>query len=309
MNDPQNATRVVLWNISHAWVMYALLVPTVAIAGYGFYRRIRLWRRGTAENRFDQPLRRLGLVLRYAVLQLKTWRKAYPGSFHAMIFWGFVVLFIATVVVMIDYDFHIPIMRGRFYLYFQSLFVDVCGMLAIIGICLAATRRWIVRPKQLVYTTEASAILVIVFVILVSGFLIEGWRIAATNDPWASWSPFGNLVAMASRPLMTVETMETAHRFTWWTHLVLVFGFIAWAPFTKMAHVVNSTLNIYTARLRQLVPRSASSISRRTRSWGSMHWPDSRGRICLTSTLVPNAGDARPPAQRIASGKCFRRVT
>ncbi len=166
-----------------------------------------------------------------------------------MIFWGFVVLFIATVVVMIDYDFHIPIMKGRFYLYFQSLFVDIFGMLAIIGISLAAARRWIARPRQLVYTTEASIILVLVFVILVSGFLIEGWRIAATDDPWGAWSPFGNLVAAASRPLMSVETMRTAHRFTWWTHLVLVYGFIAWAPFTKMAHVVNSTLNIYTARL------------------------------------------------------------
>ena len=248
MNE-SDATRVVLWNIHYVWIMYALLVPTAAICGYGFYRRIRLWRRGASENRFDQPLVRVGRVLRYAVLQLRTWRKAYPGSFHAMIFWGFVVLFIATVVVMIDYDFGIPIMKGRFYLYFQSLFVDICGMLAIAGICLAAARRWIARPKQLVYTTEASLILVLVFVILVSGFLVEGWRIAATDDPWGAWSPFGNLVAAASRPLMSTETMETAHRFTWWTHLLLVFGFIAWAPFTKMAHVVNSTLNIYTARL------------------------------------------------------------
>ena len=32
-----------------------------------------------------------------------------------------------------------------------------------------------------------------IFAILVTGFLIEGWRIAATNDPWAAWSPFGNL--------------------------------------------------------------------------------------------------------------------
>ncbi|MEX0676032.1 MAG: heterodisulfide reductase-related iron-sulfur binding cluster [Pirellulales bacterium] len=249
MNDPEQATRQVFWNIDHAWVMYALLVPTVAVAAYGFYRRARVWRRGSSEPRFDRPLERLGLLVRYAVLQLRTWRKAYPGSFHAMIFWGFVVLFIATVVVLVDYDFGIPIMRGRFYLYFQSLAVDVLGALAIIGTCMAAARRWIARPKQLVYTKEASAILVVIFAILASGFLVEGWRIAATDDPWGAWSPLGNLVAAASRPWLSVETMETAHRFTWWTHLLLVFGFLAWAPFTKMAHVVTSTLNVYTARL------------------------------------------------------------
>jgi Fe-S oxidoreductase len=248
MNDEQ-ATRQVLWNIDYVWVMYALLVPTVAVAAYGIYRRVKLWRKGGGENRFDRPLARVGLVLRYAVLQLRTWRKAYPGTMHAMIFWGFVVLFIATVVVLIDYDFGLPIMRGRFYLYFQSLFVDVCGALAIFGIGMAAVRRWIARPRQLVYTTEASVILAVIFAILASGFLVEGWRIAATDDPWGAWSPFGNLVARASRPLMSIEVTTSAHRFAWWTHLLLVFGFIAWAPFTKMAHVVTSTLNIYTARL------------------------------------------------------------
>ncbi len=249
MNDPSQATREVLWNIDHVWVMYALLVPTTAVAIYGIYRRVRLWRRGQSENRFDRPLARLALVARYALLQLRTWRRAYPGSFHAMLFWGFVILFAATVVVMIDYDFHVPIMRGRFYLYFQSLVVDVFGLLAIIGVSMACARRWIARPKHLVYTSEASAILIVLLAILLSGFLIEGWRIAATDDPWAAWSPFGNLVAKASRPIMSVGAMKSAHLATWWTHLLLVFVFIAWAPYTKMAHVVTSTLNIYTARL------------------------------------------------------------
>ena len=98
----------------------------------------------------------LALLLKYGLLQLRTWRKAYPGTLHAMIFWGFIVLTIATTVVMIDYDFGIPIMRGRFYLYFQSLIVDVFGALAIVGVGMAAVRRWIARPKQLVYTHEAS---------------------------------------------------------------------------------------------------------------------------------------------------------
>jgi Fe-S oxidoreductase/nitrate reductase gamma subunit len=249
MNDPQQATREVLWNIRHVWVMYALLAPTLATAAYGIYRRVRLWRRGKSENRFDRPGQRLARLLKYALLQLLTWRRLYPGAFHAMIFWGMIVLTIATTVVMIDYDFGIPIMRGRFYLVFQSLVVDVFGVLAMIGVGMAAVRRWIARPTHLVYTREASAILLVIFAILVTGFLIEGWRIAATDDPWGGWSPFGNLVADVSRPLLSVESLKTAHVLTWWTHLLLAFGFIAWAPYTKMAHVVTSTLNIYTARL------------------------------------------------------------
>jgi Fe-S oxidoreductase len=249
MMDPEQATREVLWNIDHVWVMYALLVPTLAISGYGIYRRARLWRRGLAKNRLDRPLARIGLVLKYAVLQARTWRKLYPGSYHAMIFWGFVVLTIATTVVMIDYDFGVPIMRGRFYLYFQSLLVDLFGAAAILGVVLAGIRRWIVRPKQLVYTYEATAILVVIFLMLVTGFLIEGWRIGATDDPWRAWSPVGNAFAAASAAFMTPEGMRSAHGLMWWSHLALAFGFIAWAPYTKMAHVVTSTLNIYAGRL------------------------------------------------------------
>ncbi len=289
MNDPHLATREVLWNISHVWVMYALLLPTVAIAAYGIYRRVRIWRRGKAEKRFDQPLARMALVAKNALLQLRTWRRLYPGLMHAMIFWGFIVLSIATTVVMLDYDFGIPIMHGYFYLVFQSFITDVFGALAIIGLGMAAARRWIARPKELVYSREASLILVAIFVILVSGFLVEGWRIAATADPWAAWSPFGNLVAHASRSLMTVETMKTAHATTWWFHMALVFGFLAWAPYTKMAHVITATLNIYTARLAPVGANLAVSISTRRKSSASTPWRVLPGKTCSISMPAPNA--------------------
>jgi len=251
MHDPHLATREVFWNIRHAWVMYALFVPTVVVAAYGLYRRVCVWRRGQpeAESRWDRPRERIGLVLKHALLQLRTWRKAYPGTMHAMIFWGFIVLTIATTVVMIDYDFRVPIMRGYFYLVFQSFLVDVFGALAILGIGMAAARRWIARPKTLVYTREASIILIVIVAILFSGFLVEGWRIAATDDPWGAWSPVGYLFARASGRVMSVEAMRTAHATTWWAHLLLAFGFLAWAPYTKMAHVVTATLNVYTSRL------------------------------------------------------------
>ncbi len=252
MNDPQLATREVLWNINHVWLMYALLVPTVAVAGYGIYLRVRNWRRGLSKNRLDRPLERLGLVAKYRHPATGTWRRLYPGSFHAMIFWGFIVLTIATTVVMLDYDFGIPLLQGRFYLYFQSLVVDLFGAAAIVGTLMAAARRWFVRPKKLVYTFEASAILIAIFLMLVTGFLVEGWRIAQPAIPGAPWSPIGNLVATASENLMTPERMQQAHAAMWWTHMGLVFAFIAWAPYTKMAHILTSTLNIYAGRLKPI---------------------------------------------------------
>jgi Fe-S oxidoreductase/nitrate reductase gamma subunit len=247
--NPAAATREVFWNIGHAGIMYVLLVPTLVVVGSGIYGRYRLWRQGRPEPRFDQPVRRLAFVVQHAVLQRRTWRDRYAGVLHGLVFWGFVILTIATTVVLIDYDFGLPVMRGWFYLVFQSLIVDMFGALALLGVALAAWRRWITRPPQIVASVEASLILVVMAAILASGFLVEGWRIAATADRWGAFSPFGWLVARASRRLLGAEALVGAHRFTWWVHLLLVFGFLAWAPYTKMMHALTVVVNLYTARL------------------------------------------------------------
>jgi Fe-S oxidoreductase len=243
------ATREVYWNISHTWVMYVLLVPTLLMAAYGVYRRVRRWRLGHGRLQFDRPVERLRRVLSAAIAQKPIWRRPLVGAFHSMLFWGFMTLTAATIVVFLDHDFNIPIMQGRFYLYFQSLFVDLMGALALIGCLVAGARRWIGRPKELVFSDQATWILVAFIVILGSGFLLEGWRIAATDDPWGSWSPVGYLVARTSSMVASTSTLQTAHVVLWWAHLLLVFGLIAWAPYTKLLHVVTSTLNIFAADL------------------------------------------------------------
>ncbi len=247
--NPAEATRAIYWNVAHIWVMYVLLLPTALVAGYGIYRHISRWRRGLPAARFDRPAERIKLVLKHAVAQRRTARDRYAGLFHQFISYGFVVLTIATTVVALDADFGTAIMRGRFYLYFQSFIVDLFGALVMVGIVMAAARRYLKRPKKLVYTDEATLILVAIFLLCLQGFLVEGWRIAATNDPWGAWSPFGNMVARASHQLMSVEAMQRAHVGVWWFHLAVSFAFIAWLPYTKMMHVITAPLNIYTANL------------------------------------------------------------
>jgi Fe-S oxidoreductase len=247
--NPAEATRQIYWNISHIWVMYLALVVMLAIGVYGVYRRVALWRQGLPAARFDRPAERIRRLLRHALAQSRTAREGYSGLFHRFIFYGFLILTIATTVVALDADFGAGIMHGRFYLYFQSLVVDIFGALVLVGVLMAAVQRLVTRPKRLVYTDEAVWILAVIFVIVATGFLLEGWRIAATNDPWGGWSPFGYLTAKALGSMMSVDAMRQAHRFTWWFHLAVCFGFLAAIPYTKMMHLITAPLNIYTANL------------------------------------------------------------
>jgi Fe-S oxidoreductase len=242
-------TREVLWNISYSWLLYVLFALALLTAANGFYRRLETWVRGLPANRFDRPLERLLMLLQNAAAQRRTVRERYAAVFHTFIFTGFIILFIATTVVMVDHRFGVPIMRGAFYLWFQSFIVDLFGALTLAGVGIAAWRRLKLKPKKLVYTDEANRILALIFVIVLTGFLVEGWRIAATNDPWGAWSPFGYLVALISKPVLSETALRAAHATVWWTHAVLFFGFLAWVPYTKMLHVITGPLNIYTAPL------------------------------------------------------------
>ena len=250
--NPAQATREIYWNISHIWPMYVLLLITLAVAGYGIYRRVSLWRCGLPIQRLDRPAERIRNLLWHALAQSRTAHDSYAGVFHRFIFYGFIVLAIATTVVAMQADLGVSIMHGWFYLYFQSFIVDMFGALVLVGVMMAAARRFIVHPKRLVYTDEAAWILAVVALIVVTGFLLHGWRIALTKDLWASWSPIGNLTARLLSSCMSVEAMQKAHRFTWWFHMLLCFGFLAWIPYTKMMHVVTAPLNIYAANLEPI---------------------------------------------------------
>ena len=247
--DPTQATREVFWNIQYTWLVYVLMVPTLAVFGWGFWLKVRRWRAGQPAVRFDRIGERLRLFLRNAVGQGRTIKSRYAGLFHSLVYTGFIVLFLATTVVAIHHDTPLHIMKGHFYLIFQSLIVDIFGLFVLVGVALAAVRRWVSKPAKLVYTDEASWILVAIFVMALTGFMVEGWRIAVTDDVWAAWSPVGNLFARASDPLMSDAAMQTGHVVIWWFHLVVAFGFIAWVPFSKMSHVFTAPLNIFTANL------------------------------------------------------------
>jgi cell division protein FtsW (lipid II flippase) len=132
------ATREIYWNISYIWVMYLLLLPTAAVAGYGIYLHFSRWRRGMPAARFDRPTQRIQLVARHALAQRRTARNRYAGLFHRFITYGFIILTIATTLVALDADFGTTILRGRFYLYFQSFVVDLFGALVMVGIGMAA---------------------------------------------------------------------------------------------------------------------------------------------------------------------------
>ena len=246
-------TREIYWNIDHHTLLYAVFVFALAIFSYGMYRRARLWFSGQKEETFGQISRRLLFTLRNVVSHRGILRETRPGIIHALMFFGFTALFIGTCLVAIQVHLGWPILYGNFYLYY-SLSLDVFGALFVGGILLAAVRRYLFEQKFLRNTRDDAVILGLLFSILLTGFMVEGARIAVTSPPWSEYSPVGYifsklLVAALSKSqgtqTCTAAAISTLHRTIWWIHMMLAMGFIAYIPYSKLLHLFTAPLNIF----------------------------------------------------------------
>jgi len=257
------ASREVFWNISYGYLVYVLAVIALTIWLFNFYRRYQLWRQGRPDERLQEIGKRIGVFIQTAIVDVfahrKFLRQPFSGIMHLAIFWGFLILLLASAVDAISYysGYHL---QGSPYLWF-SLISDLGGFLILLGILMAALRRYLWRPKSLNTFLDDGILLASIAAIILTGYMVEGLRQAATeiipHPDWAVWSPGGWVFAK-----MFIEMGEEAlrfwHKFLWWFHSVLTIGIILYSglAFSKLQHVIVSPLNIF---FRSLGPLAAPS--------------------------------------------------
>lgn len=238
-------TRELFWHIADGHLLvYPPFLVALAILIYGLRKRIVLWRIGQPARRWDNPVKRIWSTLIELLSHRKILRDMFPGLMHLFIFWGFLLLTIGTAIVAIQADFGIELLFGNFYLAF-SLAMDLAGLVAIIGVLMAAFRRYVVKPDRLDNQTDDGITLLLILAILITGFVAEGMRIAGTGDPWAIWSPVGYAFSLLFSGIGS-ETIAGIFPYLWWTHLILAFGFIAYLPYSKLFHIISGTVNHLT---------------------------------------------------------------
>ena len=241
------ATRHVHWDVGVGFVafMYASMGVALLVFAYGVWRRLRIWRLGRRVLLWDRPGRRLRRALA-AVAQATVLRKRLPGTVHAVFYAGFLVLFAATVMVFLDSDLGLTgTYHGAFYLWFESLTVDLFGLLFLLFLAVAAYRRYVRRPRQLERREPADALLLAsLFAIGLTGFGLEGMRLAATHDHWAAWSPCGWLVAKALSGVGSAG-LKSAYPWLWTAHVVMWHALLAAVPYTKAIHAFTGPVNVF----------------------------------------------------------------
>ncbi len=245
-------TREIYWNVGHGATtlvpMYLLSLVAVAILVYVFLQRIKVYKQGQSLDRTDQlPLRVTGMI-KNVLLQSKVLNVRGPGIAHALFFWGLFILFLGTCLIVLQADFTdlffgVKFLKGTFYLFF-SLILDIAGLIAIVMLIGLLVRRTIVRPAGLENTKDDFIMHGLLLTILITGFVIEGSRMAVTEmgTPLAAWSPVGLAVAKALSS-MGEPVVRGLHTNLWWLHLLMVIIFAAIIPLTKLRHIFTTSAN------------------------------------------------------------------
>ena len=261
-------TREIFWNMP-AWaevLWYLLAAASVFVFAYGVARPVSKFRRGNPASLppLNELPSRIGkanrIVFSHASIRF---RDPYVGWAHRGIFYGFLVLFIGTVILAINTDFTEPVFgwrffEGDFYLGY-SLVLDTLGVALLAGLLLMMVRRAFLRPSKLDYTRpdrpaghpdqaarDSYRIGDWVFVgallyLVVTGYLLEGVRIAMDDPARVDYSPFGWITSEAiGLAGLSEGVLAVLRHVGWWGHGLVALAFVASIPFTKASHMLTS---------------------------------------------------------------------
>jgi len=233
-------------------VLYATFFVCGIIMMLGIYRHLRSYGLSLTDvfSLFSKDLgSKMRRFTKYGVGQRKVVQGGSGGVMHGALFYGFLMLVAYTTLIFIQTDIfplftNIIFMQGDFYLTLEFL-GDTLGLAFVIGLIIAVYRRFVQRLEKLETRWDDYLVLTMLIWIGVSGFFLEAMRFLATEPSWAIYSPVGyaisQLIGISS---ISESQARNLYQVLWWAHMFSVMALIAIWPYTKLVHVLTSTLNI-----------------------------------------------------------------
>ncbi len=241
-------TRQLWWNIDSPIAkpaFYILITIATGILLFGLYKKLKpvlLAKDLKNDSRFKSFWSRLLYLFQYAFLQKKIASQRTPGLAHIAVVLGFMTLWIVTNIVGYQDHSEVYFFQGSFYK-LVSFGAEVGGILLLVGITSFTLRRYIFTTKRLDGTQMDWIQPAFLFALALTGFLVEGMRIAGTRVE-EKFSFIGNALAQVFQ-FMTEQDLHNTHATFWWIHALLTCIFIALIPYSKFVHIFFAPLPIF----------------------------------------------------------------
>lgn len=237
-------------------IFILVFIITFAFFGYSVNNLIKYLKVAKKkDDRFDDIPTRLKRVWNIAFAQTKLLREPLAGLLHLLIFWGF-VLFIFAVLESIIQGFYSSFslsFLGAFYSVI-TLVQDVFGLLVIGSVLLSLYRRYIQKVPRLQVDKhgmkDAAFILILIMFIVISmyGQNASGFSNNGMMYHPHELRPISSFLAGIFFNGPTGSTLLLYEVF-WWMHVLMIFGFLNYLPYSKHLHILTSVPNVFFANL------------------------------------------------------------
>ena len=223
-------------------------------------RNIKL---GRDEDFSDNKSLRWKNVLLLAFGQKKMFKNPLVAVLHFFVYAGFIIINIEVLEIVLDGIFgtHRLFAKplGSFYTFLINAF-EVLAILVIVGCVIFLVRRNIIKLKRFISKdldgwprSDANYILITEIILMLLFLTLNTSDRALQLQGNEHYQDTGNFLfsGMISSSLTSISSPDliVIERIAWWLHIVGIFAFLNYLPYSKHLHIILAFPNAYYARL------------------------------------------------------------
>jgi len=217
----------------------------------------------------DHKIERFKTMALVALGQKKMFIRPIPAILHLFLYTAFVITQIELIEIIVDgvtgsHRIFRPALGG-FYTFMIS-FIEILSVLAFIGTLAFLSRRNLLKIPRLVKSElngwpklDANIILIMEIILICFIFMMNGadevlYARGASHAHNLGDESFGFSISSIIGPMiygnMPTPGLYVIERIGWWGHIMMVFSFLNYLPFSKHLHILLAFPNTYFSNLK-----------------------------------------------------------
>ena len=241
-------------------VFILALLLTLGVFSYTLNMLIRNFKLTKAAFPIKDIGKRILLTLDVAILQSKIFRQRWIGLAHALVFWGFIIITLGSLEMVIDGIFGLERSFGVLGIVYDVIIGsgDVFAYIIILSIIIFLFRRLFMNIKRFKGVEmkkkskqDANLALTIILLLMVSLAGMNIAYIAEHPDNYIGAYPVSKAF-VGLFGMVPGDSSHLIHEISWWVHILLIFIFANILPYSKHFHVFMSVPNVFTSRLEPI---------------------------------------------------------
>ena len=239
------------------------LLITIFVFGYTVNRLIKFFSFTKPAFPIKDFGKRFGLVIRVAFGQTKIFRRPVIGSLHALVFWRFCVILLGSIEMVIDGlagTERVLRLMGPFYNFIIAS-GDIFAIIVAISIMIFLVRRIfghirrfegieMKKKSHIDANISLSLILLLMISLLTMNIGYVGEKALQGGEVYGIYPVSGILARVFTG--ISSEGFSLMYNISWWTHILTIFVFANYLPYSKHFHVFMSVPNVFLSRLEPL---------------------------------------------------------